>query len=204
MKTNFFPRPGRHANLSGQRRGHLLIVEKVGSNGGSLWRARCDCGKEIIRIAKELTEAKFCGHQCPIFKKAVSESRTTHGMTHHPAFGVWHSMRQRCNDKNHPAFKNYGARGITVCPEWDASFEAFWRDMGASWAKGLELDRIDNDAGYSKSNCRWTTRQQNCDNRRKSITTQETRKLAKANGVPLSTLYFRLNRGVPVEQAVKR
>lgn len=204
MKRKFFPRPGRHIDLAGQRRGHLLIVEKVGSNGGSLWKVRCDCGKEVVNIAKELRRAQFCGHECPLFKKRIARATTTHGMSSHPAFGVWHSMKQRCNDKNHSAFKNYGARGIAVCPEWDASFEAFWQDMGATWVKGLDLDRIDNNAGYSKANCRWTTRRQNCDNRRKSTTTAELRDLAKANGVPLSTLYFRLNKGISAEEAVKR
>lgn len=51
----------------------------------------------------------------------IRESRRTHGMSRHPAFGVWHSMKQRCEDPNHRAYHNYGGRGISVCPEWSAT-----------------------------------------------------------------------------------
>lgn len=73
------------------------------------------------------------------------------------------------------AFKNYGGRGITVCTEWD-SFEPFleWSLLNG-WEDGIELDRVDNDKGYSPDNCRWTTRKENINNRRKTI-------LIEANG----------------------
>lgn len=71
-------------------------------------------------------------------------------------------MKRRCFNKNDPAYKNYGGRGITICNEWLNDFMTFY-----NWAeahgikKGLDIDRIDNDGDYSPSNCRFTTRKEN-------------------------------------------
>lgn len=78
-------------------------------------------------------------------------------------------MKRRCLDPNHPAYHNYGGRGITVCPEWVESFESFWETMGPTWKKGLDIDRIDNSSGYSPSNCHWATRPVNSRNKRTSV-----------------------------------
>jgi len=76
---------------------------------------------------------------------------------HHAEFVAFDSMRQRCNNPKAISYPNYGARGITIDPAWD-HFAAFIRDMGPR-PPGTSIDRIDNDAGYCKSNCRWATRE---------------------------------------------
>jgi len=88
----------------------------------------------------------------------------------HPFYACWYNMIQRCTDSEHPAWSRYGARGITVSPEW-RDFKAFQADMFHTWAKGLELDRKDNEQGYSKENCRWATRAQQCQNTSRTILT---------------------------------
>lgn len=76
-------------------------------------------------------------------------------------------MKTRVNNPNRAQYYDYGGRGITICDEWEASFEVF-RDWAVSngYSDELTLDRIDNDKGYCPSNCRWATRKQQTDNRR--------------------------------------
>lgn len=85
-------------------------------------------------------------------------------------------MRQRCNNPNDRGYANYGGRGIALCSEWN-DYRAFeeWA-MNNGYSKELELDRIDNDKGYSPDNCRWVKRIVNNHNRRTT---------AKIEGVPL-------------------
>lgn len=73
-----------------------------------------------------------------------------------PLYRTWSDMKTRCYNKNHKYFGRYGGRGITVCDEWLASFEAFLKDMGRKPSPKHSLDRIDNDMGYSKENCKWS------------------------------------------------
>lgn len=85
------------------------------------------------------------------------------GRTQTRVYIVWKNMHARCRNENAPSWKDYGGRGITVCAEW-ASFEAFYTDMGNA-PRGLMLDRIDNNKGYYKDNCRWATRSEQNQNR---------------------------------------
>lgn len=77
----------------------------------------------------------------------------THGMCGSRTYRCWRAMKDRCKNKSHRFFKNYGGRGISVDKEW-MQFENFYRDMGEC-PEGYSLDRIDVNGGYCKSNCRW-------------------------------------------------
>lgn len=66
-------------------------------------------------------------------------------------------MIQRCTNPRAAHYRNYGARGIRICDEW-RDFKVFYRWATKNgWAKGLELDRKDNNGNYEPDNCRWVT-----------------------------------------------
>lgn len=79
---------------------------------------------------------------------------------------IWAGMIARCTNSYHPSWHNYGGRGITVSEGWLASFEQFRADMGHRPSLTYSLERIDNDKGYEKSNCKWATRREQARNKR--------------------------------------
>ena len=81
-------------------------------------------------------------------------------------------MMERCTNPNCVGYKRYGARGITVCQEWIDSPQAFvdWA-LANGFSPELQIDRIDNDKGYSPDNCRWVTARENIRNRSNSVIT---------------------------------
>lgn len=121
-------------------------------------------------------------------------------------YRTWDSMIQRCTNKNHPFYKDYGGRGITVCLRW-MSFENFLDDMGDK-PPNMTLNRKNNDGNYCKKNCEWATRKTQNDNTRatKRITfegkTRTITQWAEVLDIPRETLRRRLQNGWSVERAL--
>lgn len=83
-------------------------------------------------------------------------------------------IMERCSNPNNANYKRYGGRGITVCQEWIDSPQAFvdWA-LANGFSPELQIDRIDNDKGYSPDNCRWVTARDNMRNRSVGVLTAE-------------------------------
>ena len=132
-----------------------------------------------------------------------------HGMAMTPTWFAWRNMRNRCRAPIADPHGRYLARGITVCARWQ-TFANFLEDMGVC-PPGLELDRVDNDLGYDKANCRWTTKTVNRRNthRAKTITwqgrTQHFLDWAAELNINPETLRSRVFRhGWPIEKAFNK
>lgn len=134
-----------------------------------------------------------------------------------PLHRVWRQIIQRCTNPKDPRFASYGARGITICERWRASFAAFLEDVGPrppGIGKGgrslYSLDRIDNDRGYEPGNVRWATASQQQSNTTRSnrITafgkTQTLAEWGRETDQPAVSIYRRIQGGMPVEEALQK
>jgi len=127
----------------------------------------------------------------------MKRPRESHGMRRHPAYQSWCNMISRCTNSNWAQFKNWGGRGITVCPQWLSSFLTFWKDMGPTWEKGLTIDRINVDGNYEPQNCRWISKQEQQKNKTLMLLVQTphgTMRMPEAAalfGLKYDTLYHR-------------
>lgn len=153
-------------DLTGKRFERLLVIKKLGTNRwrNSYWLCRCDCGKEKIILGYNLKNGHTQSCGC-LFKEG---NNTKHGHSTtikvSKTYEAWAHIIQRCTNPNNKDYYNYGGRGIKVCKRW-LKFENFLKDMGEA-PEAHQIDRINNNGNYCKSNCRWTTSKINNRNRR--------------------------------------
>lgn len=145
-------------------------------------------------------------------RKKKEEANIKGLMNEDPLYDTFIAMHERCENKKHINYKNYGGKGIRVCEEWcrKGGFPNFkkWA-IENGWAKGLTLDRIDNNKGYSPDNCRWVTRLQQCYNKTNNILysyggiEMPLGMIAKLENVKYGLLYLRVRqKGMSVSEAI--
>ena len=164
MRTNISQYIGRTNN-----RLTVIGFEKPDKGRGKLV-CRCACGNiaKCFPYQFESGDVKSCG--CLTKGKKGPHNwdnkRRSHGLSKHPFYKKWNDMIRRCYSPTEPAYSFYGALGITVCPEWKDSPQAFIQWCEATYPEGetVSLDRIDGSKGYSPENCRWATQREQSHN----------------------------------------
>ena len=182
-------------DITGKRFGQLVAVKFSRKNkyGQSLWLCHCDCGKDVEVLLSNLTTGKT--KTCKKFIKIE------HGLSKSRLHRIWSAMKDRCSNPKNMGYKNYTARGISVCDEWKNSFIAFkeWA-LANGYKDNLTIDRIDNNGNYEPSNCRWATRNQQARNTSRTLKisfngkTQCAVDWAKEVGISAETIRDRIQR----------
>ena len=131
----------------------------------------------------------------------------THGLRGHPLYATWCNMKARCDNRNHPQFKDYGGRGISYCPSWEL-FPAFLQDVGEKPFPEATLDRVNNDGGYTSDNTRWADRTTQRINSRqiRLVTiggaTKRIMEWCADYNIAIASVHKRLKRGMSIEDAI--
>lgn len=173
----------------GLKYGRLTVVIEP-CKGSNTVECICECGTYKVADKENLKRGhtRSCG--C-LFRDVMRSTKTKPRRA--AAYRKWVNMLKRCdNTKN----TTYAGRGISVCAEWVNDYETFLLDMGDVPFKGAQLDRIDNNKGYSKDNCRWCTSKENNRNKQRTVHLYifgESKPLiqwAEELGVPLGTMRY--------------
>lgn len=162
----------RFVDLTWRRFGRLLVLGYLGSRKGGVhaWAYRCDCGTVYYALGSNMVRGltSSCGCAHPTDPTRTRQWRNGAGDV--SWYSRWAGIVRRCTDPRSHKYHNYGARGITVAPQWVASVETFIRDLIAEIGDvpfpGAQLDRINNDGNYEPGNVRWATRQDQMGNTR--------------------------------------
>ncbi len=156
--------------IIGRRYGRLIAISEspVKGSQGRAMVCTCDCGsikKVDLRLLRS-GNTRSCG--C-FMKDRIAETSTTHGMCRSVEYKIWSGIKARCLTRTHKQYKDYGGRGIGICESWSNGFSGFFSDMGARPSQKHSVERINNNLGYSKENCKWATIEDQNRNKRTNV-----------------------------------
>lgn len=204
-----------NGGIIGKRFGSLVVLrrvdDKISPKGYKKpqYECACDCGNMKVVVKGNLLTGNTTS--CGCYKKELDHKRfLKHGYAENPdkLYQKWLSMRDRCFNPKATSYKNYGARGIRVCTEWDNYINFREWAFANGYEDGLTIDRIDVDGDYDPNNCRFTTMKEQNNNRRTTNfhtyngKTQSEMKWAEEYGISYGALKTRLKYGWSFEDAL--
>lgn len=202
-------RLGQRMDLTGKRYGQLTVISenRRSEKGKYYWNCICDCGNKKIVDGYELRRGNI--KSCGCLQK-IPPIIIKHNMSHSKLYSVWTAMKQRCNNKKDKNYKRYGGRGITVDKRWK-EFEPFmkWAYLNGYVEGETDLDRINNDKGYSPENCRFVNHRKNLLNTHRRIHDTimgediSISEAAEKYGFTYNCLYRRYKKGIRGDDLIK-
>lgn len=170
------------------------------------WICQCICG--VIRSVGGASlvsgQSKSCGCLHSDNVKNNIGRGYKHGLSDSPIYHTWEQMLARCKNKKHQCYKDYGARGITVCEKW-LKFEGFYEDMATTWFPKASIERKEVNGNYTFENCMWIPKENQQFNKRDTIyinvggNKTRLKEACLAAGVVYTTALYRLKSGWPEE-----
>lgn len=186
----------------GEKYGRLTVLDNT--QGCYKILCKCDCG--VIKTYQSGNLKSGATRSCGCLKNLGNNLK--HGDRHTRLYKIWKAMRERCNTKSCSAYKNYGARGIKVCSEWNDYLTFKEWALSSGYTDELTIDRINVNDNYEPSNCRWATYKNQANNTRHNhfVTfNNETKTIsewADILGVKPHLILNRIRRGWSVEDAL--
>lgn len=194
---------GYKENLVGQVFGRLTLLERhVDEKKKTYYLCECNCEHKIRKLIRvdgiKSGAVVSCGCYNNEIVKKLSMNNATHGMSKTRLYGIFNGMKTRCYNINEPSYKDYGARGVTICDEWLQDYMNFhgWA-MSNGYAATLSIDRIDVNGNYEPINCRWITEAEQKDNKTTTVwididgVTKTCRQWDREYELPKGTVYQR-------------
>jgi hypothetical protein len=150
----------------GLQSGYLTVV----SYDNGKFSCQCKCGRMVKADPWSIVnqKKKSCSsRECAFFHRCESEASTSHGLTGNRLYTIWNNMIARCHHPQNPNYRNYGARGVSVCEEWRLDVQTFieWATLNG-YNDNLTIDRIDVNGNYEPANCRWVDYKIQSENKR--------------------------------------
>lgn len=193
---------GAFRDLTGNRYGRLLVVERHKCAGKVKWNCICACGGKTIAQTAHLVDGRRVSCGCAKLPGNQVNPKVPHKHGHcvngksTKLYRIWSGVFTRCTNTNSKAYKYYGARGIKVCDRWK-DFKLFLEDMGDP-DPGQSLDRIDVNGDYEPNNCRWASAKEQARNKRNNFLikykgiTKTLSEWSEESGINRATLWSRI------------